>query len=468
MNDLLPLSAKQQAALIRARQISSVELVETHLDHISQVNPRINAAIDVLADSAIAGARAADQSLARKDEVIGPLHGVPFSIKDSIELAGTICTAGTSGRARAPKSAGDATLVARLRGAGAIPIAKTNLPDLLFAFESDNLLFGRTNNPYEVTRTSGGSSGGEAALIAACGSPIGLGSDAAGSVRVPAAFCGIAGIKPTSGRLPRTGHFPPAGGWIERLWQIGPMARHVEDVAFMMSLLVDSVQSDPTVIGMPFDDPAQVDLSKLRVAFYTDNGYVPTDPEVAQVIRAAANALTGVVQAVREDRPSVLACAYDLEMKVLGADGGDSLRRYLEHLGSTELHPLLTGWLERLESFRTDLAGFQDYWSELDRYRAEMFAFLSNYDAILCPVYTQPALPHGASILDHNFRGFSHTMAYNLTGWPAAVVRCGESAAGLPVGVQIAAKPWREDVALAVAGCLEKAFGGWKQPVTIS
>jgi amidase len=468
MNGLLPLSAKQQAALIRARQISSVELVEAHLDHISQVNPRINAAIDVLADSAIAGARAADQSLARKDEVIGPLHGVPFSIKDSIELAGTMCTAGTSGRARAPKSASDATLVARLRGAGAIPIAKTNLPDLLFAFESDNLLFGRTNNPYEVTRTSGGSSGGEAALIAACGSPIGLGSDAAGSVRVPAAFCGIAGIKPTSGRLPRTGHFPPAGGWIERLWQIGPMARHVEDVAFMMSLLVDSVQSDPTVIRMPFDDPAQVDLSKLRVAFYTDNGYAPTDPEVAQVIRAAAHALTGVVQAVREDRPSVLACAYDLEMKVLGADGGDSLRRYLEHLGSTELHPLLTGWLERLESYRTDLAGFQDYWSELDRYQAEMFAFLRNYDAILCPVYTQPALPHGASILDHNFRGFSHTMAYNLTGWPAAVVRCGESARGLPVGVQIAAKPWREDVALAVAGCLEKAFGGWKQPVTIS
>src|SRR5262249_42386647 len=154
------------------------------------------------------------------------------------------CTAGTAGRANASPAARDATLVARLREAGAIPIARTNLPDLLFAFESDNLLHGRTNNPYDISCTSGGSSGGEAALIAACGSPFGLGSDAAGSVRVPAAFCGIASIKPTSGRLPRTGHMPPAGGWIEALWQIGPMARWVEDLQFLMPLLSGSDHSD--------------------------------------------------------------------------------------------------------------------------------------------------------------------------------------------------------------------------------
>ena len=468
MNELLRLSAIQQANLIRTRNISSVELVQAHLEQISKVNPQINAAVVVLENSAMAEARAADQTLACDGSTAGPLHGVPFSIKDSIEVAGTICTAGTVGRAAAPPSAEDAPLVARLRNAGAIPIAKTNLPDLLFAFESDNLLFGRTNNPYDLTRTPGGSSGGEAGLIAACGSPIGLGSDAAGSVRVPAAFCGIASIKPTSGRLPRTGHFPPAGGWIERLWQIGPMARHVEDLGVMMCLLASSDDSDPTAVAMPFADPAHVDLSKLRLAFYTDNGYAPTGPEVAYAIRTAATSLSDIVKFVREDRPVVLGCAYDLEMKLLGADGGDSLRRYLEHLGSIELHPLLTGWLEKLEPYRTDLAGFQGYWGELDRYEAEMFAFLRNYDAILCPVYTQPALPHGASIIDRNFRGFSHTMAYNLTGWPAAVVRCGESSSGLPIGVQIVAKPWREDVALAVACALEKAFGGWKAPVRYS
>jgi len=395
------------------------------------------------------------------------LHGVPFSVKDSIEVAGTVSTAGTVGRAAAQKSEQDATLVLQLRQAGGIPIAKTNLPDMLFAFESDNLVFGRTNNPYDVTRTSGGSSGGEAALIAACGSPIGLGSDAAGSVRVPAAFCGIASLKPTSGRLSRTGHFPPRGGWIERLWQIGPMARRVEDLGVMMRLLVGSGDSDPTVVSMPFADPAQVDLSALRLAVYTDNGFAAVDSEVAAVIQAAALSLSRVVKFVEADRPCVLPCAYDLEMKLLGADGGDSLRRYLDSLGSTSLHPLLTGWLEKLEPYRTDLAGFQSYWAELDRYDAEMFNFIRKYDAIVCPVYSQPALPHGASILDANFRGFSHTMAYNLTGWPAAVIRCGESSSGLPIGVQVAARPWREDVALALAGALERDFGGWKEPPCI-
>jgi amidase len=184
-----------------------------------------------------------------------------------------------SGRKSAPPSTEDATLVARLRRAGAIPIARTNLPDLLFAFESANLIYGQTNNPYDVTCTSGGSSGGEAALIAACGSPLGLGSDAAGSVRLPAAFCGIAGIKPTSGRLPRTGHFPPAGGWLEMVWQIGPMARRVEDLIEAMRLLTGPDGIDPTVPDVPFREPEHVKPAHLRVAFYTDNGFAPADAE---------------------------------------------------------------------------------------------------------------------------------------------------------------------------------------------
>jgi amidase len=456
---LLSLSATQQARLIRQREISSLELVQAHLDQIGKVNPAIHAAIEVLADRALAAARAADETPAR-----GPLHGVPFSVKDSIELAGSVCTAGTLGRRGAAPSIEDATLVARLRAAGAIPIARTNLPDLLFAFESDNLLFGATNNPYDLARTSGGSSGGEAALIAACGSPMGLGSDAAGSVRLPAAFCGIAGIKPTSGRLPRTGHFPPPGGWIETLWQIGPMARRVEDLAGMMALLAGSDDRDPTCVSMPLGDPADVNLRVLRVAFYTGNGIAEADADVARVVRTVAAAFDGVAAMVEEDRPACLTNSYDLEMKLLGADGGDALWQYLDLLGSTQVHPLLRGWLEKLRAYRVDLAGFAQYWAELDQYRAEMFAFLRRYDVILCPVYTQAALPHGTSTLDENFRGFSHTMAYNLTGWPGAVVRCGESADGLPIGVQIVARPWREDVALAVAGWLEEAFGGWQAP----
>lgn len=459
MNEILRLSATKQAELIRSGQISSAELVRAHLDRIAAVNPAINAAVAVFAEQAMAEAHKADRSIAE-----GPLHGVPFSVKDSIELAGTVCTAGTLGRAAAAPSTADATLVRRLRAAGGIPIAKTNLPDLLFAFESDNLIFGRTNNPYDPARTSGGSSGGEAALIAACASPLGLGSDAAGSVRVPAAFCGIAGIKPTSGRLSRTGHMPPAGGWIEALWQIGPMARTVEDLSLAMSLLVGADGADYTVVDAAFTHPARLNIHTMRVAFYTDNGFASPTPEVSRIIDRAARALDAAGLVVTEDRPVCLANAWDLEMKLLGADGGDSLWRYLEEIGSTEAHPLLRGWLEKLDPYRTDIVGLQRYWAEWDRYRAGMFAFFQNYDAILCPVYTQPALAHGASVDDENFRGFSHTMAWNLTGWPAAVVRCGESASGLPIAVQIVTHPWREDVALAIAAELERAFGGWRPP----
>jgi amidase len=453
MDAVLALSATQQAKLIRDRKLSSLELIEAHLDRIAAVNPSLNAVTELLGDRALAEARSADQSQAR-GEIRGPLHGVPFSIKDSIELEGTVCTAGTVGRSGAPASPEDATLVARLRKAGAIPIARTNLPDLLFAFESDNLLFGRTNNPYDASRTCGGSSGGEAALIAACGSPMGLGSDCAGSVRLPAAFCGIAGIKPTSGRLPRLGHFPPEGAWFESLWQIGPMARYVEDLRLMLGVLAEE---------LPLREGTAPLRSRMRIAFYTDNGFAPASQEVASVVRAAADALSAV-----EDRPSCIADAYELEMKILGADGGDGLRAYLAQLGSARLHPLLTGWLDKLEDYRTDLRGFQRYWAEWDAYRANMAEFFREYDAIICPVYTQPALLHGTSTLDENFRGFSHTMAYNVAGYPGAVVRCGESAAGLPIAVQVVARPWREDLTLSIAETLEQAFGGWKAPPAFS
>jgi amidase len=467
VNALLSLSATKQAALIRKRELSSVELIEAHLRHISAVNPSINAVVELLGECALKQARAADDALA-KGQSSGPLHGVPFSLKDSIEVEGTRCTAGTVGRAAAPLSTADATLVARLRQAGGIPIAKTNLPDLLFAFESDNLLFGRTNNPYDLTRTSGGSSGGEAALIAACGSPMGLGSDCAGSVRLPAAFCGIAGMKPTSGRLPRTGHFPPSGGWIAALWQIGPMARQVQDLVLMMELLAGPDGVDSDAAGMRFSPLDERELGSLRIAFHTDNGCCAAGEEVAAVVRSAAGALALDVTSAEEARPSCVSDAYDLEMKLLGADGGDSLRAYLAAIGSSRVHPLLTAWLDKLEAYRTDLAGFQGYWAEWDRYRSEIASFLLRHDAIVCPAYPQPALPHGASTQDANFRGFSHTMAYNLAGLPAVVVRCGESSAGLPIAVQIVAKPWREDVALAIAARLEQALGGWKASSKVS
>jgi amidase len=459
LNEILTRCGTEQGRLIRQGAISSEELVCAHLDRIEKVNPALNAVVEVLRETAIGAARESDRRRAA-GTLRGPLDGVPFSVKDSIEVEGTVCSAGTLGFRHAPPSRYDATLVSRLRAAGAIPIARTNLPDLLFAFESDNLIFGRTNNPYAPDRTPGGSSGGEAALIAACGSPFGLGSDAAGSVRLPAHFCGIASLKPTSGRLARTGHVPPAGGWLEAIWQIGPMARRVEDLTTMMPILLGGDGLDHTVIDMPYRTPP----AHLRVAFFTDNGIASPDDETAAVVRGAAAALASSGIAVEERTPPRIEESYDLEMKLIGPDGGDGLREYLRSIGSTQHHRLLEGWLRKLEPYRTGVDGFGGYWESLHEFRAGMHRFLRDYDAILSPVCATPALPHGASIEDRHFRGFSYTMTHNVTGWPAAVVRCGESSEGLPIAVQIAAAPWREDIALALIQRLEGLLGGWKLP----
>jgi amidase len=450
MNEVLALSGTAQARLIQNGAISSTELVQTHIDRIRAVNPVLNAAVEILERTALAEAKSADARYAQ-GAPLSPLDGIPFSVKDSIEVAGTVCTAGTLGRRNAPPSTCDATLVARLRSAGTIPIARTNLPDLLFAFETENLLHGRTNNPYDVSRTPGGSSGGEAALIAACGSPFGLGSDAAGSVRVPAHYCGIASIKPTSGRLPRAGHVPPPSGWIEMLWQIGPMARHVDDLITLMPLLTGTQWARPPACQ--------------RIAWFTENGIAPVTPKTAAIVRTAAKALANAGMIVEERTPPDIDQSYDLEMQLIGPDGGDALRQYLGDVGSHETHPLLDAWLAKLEPYRTTLKGFAECWSRLDQFRAGFSAFMQNCDAILSPVSSTPAVPHGTSIDPAIFRGYSYTMTHNLTGWPAAVVRCGESKEELPIGVQIAAKPGREDIALAIASRLEATFGGWKPAI---
>ncbi len=463
MSAVVALSGTEQGRLLARGQISSVELVRAHLARIEEVNPKLNAVVEVLRDTALAAATESD-SRRSAGEPIGPLDGVPFSVKDSIEVRGTVCFAGTLGLRHAAHSLCDATLVARLRAAGAIPVARTNLPDLLFAFESDNLIFGRTNNPYGLELSSGGSSGGEAALIAACGSPFGLGSDAAGSVRLPAHYCGITSLKPTSGRLPRTGHVPPAGGWLEMIWQIGPMARRVEDLCSLMPVLLGADGADRTVAPMPYDAPEAVSLKQLRVAYFTDNGIAPAEPETVAIVRQSAAALAPHVASVDEQRPPGIEQSYDLEMKMIGPDGGAGLRQYLQDIGSTHTHPLLDGWLNKLNTYHTDLAGFAAYWAELDRFRSSMFRFLRDFDVILSPVAAQPAIPHGHSMRDDIFRGYSYTMTYNLTGWPAGVVRAGTSSSKLPIGVQVAAAPWREDMVLAVLAKLEQTLGGWQAP----
>ncbi|MFX0199042.1 MAG: amidase, partial [Candidatus Hodarchaeota archaeon] len=220
---------------MRNKEVSSEEVVKAHLERIEEVNPKLNAVVLLTAESALHQAREADAALAR-GEIKGPLHGVPVTIKDNIETAGVVSTSGTKGRSSFVP-AHDATVAARMWAAGAIMLGKTNLPEFGLAFETDNLVYGRTNNPYDLSRTPGGSSGGEAAIIASGGSPLGLGNDMGGSIRLPSHFCGLAGIKPTTDRVPRTGHFPPPLTGLDPLWQAGPMARRVEDLILTLPII---------------------------------------------------------------------------------------------------------------------------------------------------------------------------------------------------------------------------------------
>lgn len=462
MDEIIYASAAQLARAIRTKQLTSEEVVGAYLARIEEVNPRLNAFVQLTADAARGRAREADAALAR-GEVWGPLHGVPVSIKDSYETAGVVSAGGTRGRTgHVPQE--DATCVTRLKAAGAVVLGKTNVPEISLAFESDNLVYGRTNNPYDLARTPGGSSGGEAAAVASGMSPLGLGSDAAGSIRVPAHFCGVAGLRPTTGRTARTGHFPPIGGVTDTLMQAGPLARRVEDIWLMLPLLCGPDWRDPSVVPVPLGDPSAVELQGLRVAFHTDNGIVAPTPEIAEAVRAAARALADAGARVEEARPDALGQTAELTFGLFGADGGAALRMLLMMSGTTQTHALIERLLEIVCQRPLATAEFGGLLFMLDGYRSAMLSFMRAYDVLLCPPCALPAMPHGTTFEGENFLAFTYTVAYNLTGWPGAVVRAGTSPEGLPVGVQAVAQPWREDVALAVASHLEAALGGWQRP----
>jgi amidase len=460
MDELIYASATALAKAIRAKEVSSQEVVDAYLERIESVNPRLNAVVQVAADAARDQASAADTALARGD-VKGPLHGVPMTIKDSLDTAGVISTGGTTGR-RSYVPAQDATVVARLRAAGAILLGKTNTPELTLSIETDNLVYGRTNNPYDLARTPGGSSGGAAAIIAAGGSPLDLGSDTGGSIRQPAHFCGICGIKPTSGRVPKTGHIISFDvGAMDMLTQIGPMARFVEDLILILPIITGVDWRDPGVVPMPLGDPMGVDLKDLRVAFYTDNGVASPTSETVGTVRAAASALSDAGASVEEGRPAEVEGAVGLWMELALADGAAWVRRLLAAAGTTEIHPILKKrFLEREAVSSAEFSGLLTRW---DRVRGAMVSFMKHYDVMICPVNAYPAMLH--EFVYDKAIGWSYTRIYNLTGWPVAVVRGGTSPEGLPIGVQIVARPWREDVALAVASYIETVLGGWQRPL---
>ena len=461
MNEITYASATQIAQAIRDKEISAVEVVQAHLDRIEQVNGALNAVVQLCAERALSEAQAADEALARGDSV-GPLHGVPMTLKDSLDTEGVISTGGTKGRASFVPSE-DSAVAARLRAAGAILMGKTNTPELTLAGETDNLIYGRTNNPYNQDRIPGGSSGGAAAIIASGGSPFDMGSDTGGSIRLPAHFCGVAGLKPNSGRVPRTGHIIPYGmGALDALTQNGPMARYVEDLTLTLPIISGPDWRDPAIVPMPLGDPADVKVDGLRIAMHTDNGLMTPTPEIQEAVRSAAKALEDMGAIVEETTPEALAMIPDITARLNGGDGRAWVQRILDKAGTTEISPFLQNRFDSAEPVSTE--EFTAVLELLDQYRSRMLGFMQDYDAILCPTAAITACPHGETWIDDNKSAFTYSGAYNMTGWPGAVVRGGTSFDGMPIGVQTVSRPWREDVALALASRLESALGGWQKP----
>ena len=457
MNDIIyhPLTAMIEG--IRNRQFSSVELVEAHIQRIETVNRKLNAVVNYLPEQALEAAQKADTALARGDSV-GILHGIPMTIKDSLDTVGVVTTGGTKGREHFVPNK-DATVVARLKNAGAILLGKTNTPELTLLLETDNLIFGRTNNPYDVSRIPGGSSGGASAIIASGGSPFDIGTDYGGSIRQPSHFCGIAGIKPTNGRVPRTGHILDFRvGATESYQTIGPMARTVADLDVLLSIIAGTDGIDPYIHSVPLYPMADVDTRNLRVVYHTDNGVATPIPEIIQAVQNAVQVVSEYVASVEEKQPKGLEHTERIWRGIAGADGGKVYRDVLQKWGTEQAS---IQWINHLQAVSS--AQLNALLIELAEFRSNMLAFMADYDVMISPINADIAPLHGTS--REHIENFSYAYHYNLTGHPAVVVRAGTSANGLPIGVQVIAKHWREDYALAIAKIIESELGGWQPPV---
>lgn len=463
-NDVLAKSVVEIAAMLRSGSITSVELVKACYARIDEVNPKINAVVAFCRDRALSEAAQAD-AMTASGKSMGPLHGIPFTVKDSFDTAGVVSTGGTLGRKNFVPDK-DATVVARARAAGAILLGKTNTPEFTLGGGGQgtlNLVYGVTKNPYNVNYQPSGSSGGAGAIVAAGGSFFDIGSDYGGSIRGPAYANGIAGIKPTLGRVPRTGHIVGYGGAFDTFQETGPLARRVGDIGLLLSVLAGPDDWDAAMAPVPLGDPAQVKLDSLRVAYYTDNGIMTPTKEVQAVVTQCVAYFKKLGCKITEAKPPKMAELAEIRGKFNGADDREHIRRLLKLHGTTQASPGLRVTGELVSS-----AEFTRLCEAMDAIKSEQLTWFEQYDLIICPASNRAPIRLDFVQAPELRSKTSYTSQYNTTGWPAGVVRVATSKEdpGLPLGVQVVAQPWRDDVVLAALAHIEQQTGGW-QPTTI-
>ncbi len=468
MKDIVLKPAVRQIELLRTGKLSVVELAEAHIEQIARLNPQLNVFADFDAERVRVLARRLDEQSTQR----GPLHGLPVTVKSSISTAGYRCEIGSMlNRGDMPRE--DAVVVERLRAAGALILGTTNCPEFLMAYETTNLLHGRTNNPWDVERTPGGSSGGESAAIAAGLSAAGLGSDSGGSVRVPANFTGICSLKPTPGRIPGRGHLPPCVGPFSTLGAIGPMARTMNDVALLFRTLSGQDPNDPVSPPIVLRKPTLKALRSNTIGFFEDDGLIPVTPETRAAVQAAAAALRSAGFRVEPFRPRTLELLRQLWSKFFvqcGAMFYAPAIRGREH----QLSPLFSEFLSFSDAVPPLTAQqLLDAWAEMDLIRAKTLEEMSEHPVLLCPVASIPAFRHGERewIIENKVVEYldavRHTQWFNTLAAPAAVVPVGQSPEGLPIGVQIVARPFHDETALGIAAVVDAAFGYRPPPLAL-
>ena len=460
MNEIIFSPATKQLEFLRSGKISVSELADAHIRQIERLNPQLNALVDFDADRVRAHAR----RLEATRDPRGPLHGLPVTVKSSIATAGYRCELGsTLHKGYIP--AEDAVVVARLRAAGALILGTTNCPEFLMAYETANLLHGRTRNPWDLERSPGGSSGGESAAIAAALSAAGLGSDSGGSVRVPSHFTGICALKPTPGRVPGRGHMPPCVGPFAILGAIGPMARTIGDIELLFSVLAGQDPNDPISPPVSLRRPSRDDVRKLTIGYFEDDGLVPVTPETRVAVHSAAQVLREAGFRVEPFRPSQLEPLRKL------------WTRFFVQSGALFYEPEIQGNLDQLSPIFSEFLSIADAagelstrellfgLAELDLLRSKFLEEMNEFPVLLCPVASIPAFRHNERLwtIDGTpvkyLDAVRHTQWFNAAAMPAAVVPVGSSHDGLPIGIQIAARPFEDEIALSVAAVIDAAFG---------
>lgn len=475
MTDLLTASATDLARRIRMGEVTSAQVVGAHIEHARRVNPVVNAIVEDRYDLAMDEARAADARVRRAGSAPLPvLHGVPCTIKEAFALEGMPNTSGLVAR-KGLRAAEDATAVARLRAAGAIPIGVTNVSELCMWMESDNRVYGRTNNPYDPRHTAGGSSGGEGAIIGAGASPFGLGSDVGGSIRMPAYFNGVFGHKPTGGLVPGTLQYPNAEGRARRYVTTGPIARRAEDLMPLLRILAGPDGIDDCA-DITLEDPADVDLADLDVLVVESNGFIDPSPELVETLERAAGHLESLGARVRWGRFERLRHSLRIWASMLSAESATSFSTLLADGGELDVGRELMLWLagrsehttpaiglalvERLPAMRGPAAA---RWIEMGAELArELVDAMGPKGVMLYPPYARTVPRHGAPL-----RGLLHwiyTAILNVLELPSTAAPLGFDGAGLPLGIQIVAPHGADHRSIAVAMAIERGFGGWRPP----